>query len=363
MRDLDSCRLTQLKHSEREHPRHNSAALPQSNAIFPLGGAALLHRLFGASIFVWLCLAIPAHAAGIHLLDSDPKLRGAIWTPCATEPTSVALGNLGVTAVDSLPGVKDCPIKGTKLPLIVFSHGRGGWFGQHHDLNEALADAGFIVAAISHPGDTFGDNAQSETLSNWATRPADVVRLIDFLLKDWKDRATVDPDRVGFFGFSKGGYTGLVLAGADPDFGRVAHYCTDPTAFCEQVRKGDVPRAFAHDLRIKAAVLADISPSGPFTDINLISVKIPLQIWRSQFGGHGADPEGTARVAGSLSNQPEIHMVPSGHFAFLAPCSAEFAAAASRICADTPADFDRAAFHRVFDADVVKFFSERLAKK
>ncbi len=37
-------------------------------------------------------------------------------------------------------------------------------------------------------------------------------------------------------------------------------------------------------------------------------------------------------------------------------------AAVPRICADTPADFDRAAFHREFDAEVVRFFSERLGK-
>jgi len=323
-------------------------------------GVILLHKTTGAFALALLCLTSPARSAGLQLLDSDPKLRGAIWTPCAMPPESVPLGSLGVTAVESLPGVKDCPIKGARLPLIVFSHGRGGWFGQHHDLNEALADAGFIVAAISHPGDTFGDNAESESLSNWASRPADIVRLIDFLLKDWKDRAAIDPERIGFFGFSKGAYTGLVLAGADPDFGRVAHYCTDPTPFCVQVRKGDVPKDFAHDLRIKAAVLADVSPSGPFADANLISIRIPLQIWRSQFGGHGADPEGTARVAGSLSNQPEIHVVPAAHFAFLAPCSAELAAAVPRICADSPANFDRAAFHRQFDVEIVRFFSKTL---
>lgn len=326
-------------------------------------GPILLHRTFIALTLTLFCLASPARAAGLQLLDSDPKLKGAIWTPCAAGPQSVALGRLAVTATESLPGVKDCPIRGNKLPLVIISHGRGGWFGQHHDLNEALADAGFIVAAISHPGDSFADDAQRESLSVWASRPADIVRLIDFMLNDWKDKAAIDPDRIGFFGFSKGGFTGLVLAGADPDFHRVAHYCTDPTPFCEQVRNNDVPKGFAHDPRIKAAVLADTSPSGPFTDANLINIKIPLQIWRSQFGGYGADPEGTARMAGSLPNQPEIHIVRSGHYAFLAPCSPELAAAVPRICTDNPPDFDRAAFHREFDASLVKFFSEHLDGK
>jgi predicted dienelactone hydrolase len=323
----------------------------------------LLHRTFGALALALIGLTSPARAAGIQLLESDPKLRGAIWTPCAEAPQDVALGRLGVTAVDSLPGVKDCPIKGTKLPLIVFSHGRGGWFGQHHDLNEALADAGFIVAAISHPGDSFGDNAESESLSKWASRPADIVRLIDFLLKDWKHRAAVDPDRIGFFGFSNGGYTGLVVVGADPDMQRVAQYCTEATPFCEQVRHSDVPTSWTHDARIKAAVLADTAPTTPFTQANLAGIKIPLQIWRSELGGHGADPGGTARVAAALPGHPETHVVPAAHFAFLAPCSEQLAAAVPRICTDTPPEFDRAAFHRTFDAEVVRFFSDQLIGK
>ena len=318
-------------------------------------------RIFAALSFSLTILSSSANAAGLQLLDADPKLKGAIWTPCAKADESVPLGGLAITGENSLPGVMDCPIKGTKLPLIVFSHGRGGWFGQHHDLNEALADAGFIVAAISHPGDSFGDDAARESLSTWASRPADIVRLTDFMLNDWNGRTAIDPDRIGFFGFSKGGYTGLVLAGADPDMQRVAQYCTQANPFCTQVRGGDTPTSWTHDARIKAAVLADTAPSTPFTQPNLAAIKIPLQIWRSELGGNGADPGGTARVADALPGHPEVHTVPAAHFAFLAPCSAELAAAVPRICANTPADFDRAAFHRSFDAEVVRFFVEHLA--
>jgi len=46
---------------------------------------------------------------------------------------------------------------GKNLPLIVISHGHGGSFLGRHDLAEVLADSGFVVAAINHPGDTFSD--------------------------------------------------------------------------------------------------------------------------------------------------------------------------------------------------------------
>lgn len=306
------------------------------------------------------CLAYPARGAGIQLLETS-TLAGAIWYPCAAKPQSVPLGSLAVPFTNSLEGVKDCPVVGAKLPLVVFSHGRGGWFGLHHDTAEALADAGFVVAAISHPGDNGNDSSQSETLSGWASRPADMVHLIDFMLKDWKDRDAIDPSKIGLFGFSKGGYTGLVLAGASLDFQRTASYCKDNSRFCEQVRSGDVPKNLPRDTRIKAAVFADPAPTVAFTKNTLSPINIPLQVWRSESGAkdRGVDPEGVARVLNALPGQPEVHIVPAGHFAFLPPCSPELAANLPRFCTD-PAGFDRAAFHRDFDASVFRFFREHL---
>jgi predicted dienelactone hydrolase len=273
----------------------------------------------------------------------------------------VPLGSLAVQFVDSLRGVKDCPVTGTKLPLIIVSHGRGGWYGGHDDVVEALADAGFVVAAINHPGDNGNDSSQRDSLSVWASRPADMVRLLDFMLNDWKDRAAIDSARIGFFGFSKGGYTGLVLTGATLDFQRTASDCTDNTRFCEQIRSGDVPQNLPHDGRIKAAVLADPAPSVAFTRNTLAGIHIPLQVWRSELGEKsvGVDPIGIARVINSLPGQPELHVVPAGHFAFLPPCTPQFAANLPRYCTD-PAGFDRTTFHRDFDASVVKFFREHL---
>ena len=312
-------------------------------------------------IFVCLlsCLGSPAQAAGIQLLDSDSGLSGAIWYPCAGEPKHVALGKLAVDADFGLIGVKDCPVTGTKLPLVIFSHGRAGWFGANHDTAEALADAGFVVAAINHPGDNGNDPSRSEDLSVWASRPVDMIRLLDFMQRDWKDKAVIDPARIGFFGFSKGGYTGLVLIGVTPDFTRLAKFCTDKTGTCQQLHNGEAPPDPPHDARIKAAVIIDPA-TGVFTRDNLAAIKIPLQYWRSELGGPGVgDGSGNARIANSLPGKPDIHAVPAGHFAFLAPCSAELATAIPRICTDVPG-FDRAAFHRDFNASVIKFFREHL---
>jgi hypothetical protein len=68
---------------------------------------------------------------------------------------------------------------------------------------------------------------------------------------------------------------------------------------------------------------------------------------------------GVERVMNALPGQPELHVVPAGHFAFLPSYSPELAANLPRFCTD-PADFDRAAFHRDFNASVLRFFREHL---
>jgi len=319
-----------------------------------------LLRTFWACAVILCCLVSSADAVGIQLLDSNASVSGAIWYPCAGEPKVVSLGNLAVGADFGLTGVKDCPVTGLKLPLIIFSHGRGGWFGGHHDTAEALADAGFIVAAINHPGDTANDSSRRNTLSVWASRPADMVRMLDFMLNDWKDREAIDPARIGFFGFSLGGYTGLVLVGGNPDTQRVAERCTEKTGICEELHNGATLPNLPHDARIKAAVLADAAITTAFTQESLAGIQIPLQIWRSELGGYGVDAAGTARVSGILPGKPEIHVVPAGHYAFLAPCSEQLATAVPRICTDDPPNFDRAAFHRDFNVRVVGFFRDHL---
>jgi len=323
-------------------------------------GDLLVRKAFWSLVVMLSCLARSAEAAGIQVFNHGPNLSGAIWYPCEAKPKDVELGDLGVGVDYGLMGVKDCPVTGAKRPLVIVSHGYVGWFGGHHDTAAALADAGFVVAAINHPGDNAKDSSKKDDLSSFLSRPTDMVRLLDFMLHDWKDRAAVDPARIGLFGFSKGAYTGLALIGAAPDFARFTRGCTDASKFCEQLRSDDIP-AVAQDARIRAAVIADPIP-GIFTQSNLAAIRIPVQFWRAEVGVGIIDPEGTARVARALPGKPEIHSVPASHFAFLAPCSPQLTAALPRICTDKPAEFDRSAFHREFNESVARFFHEQLAE-
>ena len=133
---------------------------------------ATLRKAFWACIVILCCLAPSANAAGIQLFNHGPALSGAIWYPCQAEPKHVDLGDQGAGVDYGLVDVKDCPITGAKLPLVVSSHGTAGWFGGHHDTAAALADAGFVVAAINHSGN---DRSKSDDLSVFGSRPADIV--------------------------------------------------------------------------------------------------------------------------------------------------------------------------------------------
>ena len=319
------------------------------------------------------CLATAiAHAAGFDTLEipasaEGPALRTAVWTPCAKPAAEFQLGPY------VLRGVRNCPVaipsSSQALPLIVISHGYGGSALGHHGTAETLADAGFVVAAINHPGDNYEMRGRpAESIVALATRTADTRRLVDHMLQKWPGHAVVDKQRVGFYGFSRGGYTGLVLIGAQPDFSRLLSLApslcasTPEASACTamQQRYNELlATPLVRDARIKAAVIAD-PLSMVFDAASLKNVKTPVQLWASEYGGDGVTPESVVAVRRNLPVMPDWHRADkAGHFGFLAPCTPALRASAPEICRDGPG-FDRAAFHAGFNAEVAAFFRRHL---
>jgi predicted dienelactone hydrolase len=315
-------------------------------------------------------LAAFAHAAGFSTFEipadaEGPALRGAVWTPCAAPAGEIRLG------LYAIAGVRDCPVAASgPLPLVVVSHGYGGSFLGHHNTAQALADAGFVVAAINHSNDNFQvQGSPNDKLSALATRTTDIKRLIDYMLAQWPAHDRLAAGQVGFFGFSRGGFTGLALAGGRPDFERLPSRaiatCTSAPegAACVQARqrlRDLLATPVVHDARIKAAVIAD--PLAMVFDAErLKNVTIPIQLWASERGGDGVLPRDVDAARRALPSPPDYRVQPgSAHFAFLAPCGEAMAKTLPEICSDT-GGFDRVAFHAQLNAAVLAFFRQHLA--
>lgn len=299
-------------------------------------------------------------AAGFLLVDlpSDgvaPPLKAALWSPCADKPAEIRVGPFLLSAT------RDCAIPDGAYPLVVISHGFGGTAFSHRDTATALADAGFIVAAINHAGDSALDMKRAGDLTALTQRPAEISRLLDHILGGMAEARFIDRGRIGIFGFSRGGYTALTLAGGIPDFATAALPCPDPSApICAQMlEKGAGSAPEARDVRVKAMALAD--PLNAFPALSdLTEVRIPVQLWSSEHGGDGIAPQDMTRLRDTLPLRPEFRLVSGArHFSFVAPCPADMKKAAPEICSDA-AGFDREEFHRSFNDELVNFFNASL---
>ena len=122
----------------------------------------------------------------------------------------------------------------------------------------------------------------------------------------------------------------------------------------------DAP-VWAHDAKIRAAVVAAPAVACLFGGPGgLNNVKIPVQLWRAAADRNAPNAWNSAIVAGGLPAAPDLHVVPNAsHYAFLPPCTETRRQFVAFICADEPG-FDRAAFHKQFNREVVVFFEKNL---
>jgi predicted dienelactone hydrolase len=306
-----------------------------------------------------------AQAAGVKNFDipasaAEPAIKLLVWTPCAEPPQEMDARGATFFAV---PG---CPVTGDKLPLVVISPGRRGWFGGHHDTAAALADAGFVVAALNHPTDNGRDTSGTDSLSVLVERPTDIRRLVNYMLEGWPDASRIDTQRIGLYGFSFGGYTGLVVIGGNPELRKGLPNCrTSTLRACGQLENNELPdQPITHDPRVKAAVIIDPFPVFVFSEENLKGITVPVQLWSSDPAQNSDGLSGccAADLNQRLPAKPDYHFVENAkHFSFLATCTPKETQAAPAICTDA-SGFDRADFHKGLHADVVAFFRKHFAE-
>lgn len=312
----------------------------------------------------------PALATGFQFVEIPatadmPPIEAAVWYP-----SDAAVPDAPNTAFGQALAIQ-APVAGSDLPLVVTSHGDGGWFGGHAPLVRAMAEAGMIAVALNHPGNSDGD--ESAPPSRWITeRPRHLLRLVDHMSSDWPDAGHVDAKRIGAFGFSAGGHSVLEAAGANTSFDRIAAHCdATPDEFvCNSGLAADVVNATAHfpaPMQNLRAVVAAAPGFGFGIDAaQLAGLDAAIQLWGAAEDERVPPATNITPLATALRVPSEAHIIQgAGHFAFRPPCNPALEQANPRVwemaCIDAPG-FDREAFQQRFNDSVVGFLIKILVE-
>lgn len=319
---------------------------------------------FSFVALLWTNASRPAHPVGVQQVKVDnpghAPVMLTIFYPTTVTPKHVWLGTSFAELAPS------ATVTSGRHALIVMSHGSGGTPTGHLDTVLALVDAGYVVAAPLHNGDNFQDTSAVGS-KNWiADRAGEILRVNDYMLTNWKDRAQVDPERIGLFGFSAGGTTGLVTIGGRLELSRLDAHCkATPEFVCTLLPPGivgantDSPKDVS-DSRVKAAVIVAPGLGFTFAAVGLADSRARVQLWDGEHDTQTPPASNVELVRKLLPGSPEFHLVPNaGHFAFLAPCGLMAPALPKMLC-DDPEGFDRAAFHVQFNQSVVAYFGRAL---
>jgi predicted dienelactone hydrolase len=158
----------------------------------------------------------------------------------------------------SVPGQKPLQIQGrgfavlgakpnqsAKFPLVLISHGYGGWAEHMSQLGEALSSHGYVVASIDHRDQPFHDGASfaasfGSVLLNRAADQQSALRAIcQGQLQNDPVAQQFDCQNIAIIGFSMGGYGALTTAGISPD-PQAPAYSQIPPAMRPALPKVDV---------------------------------------------------------------------------------------------------------------------------
>lgn len=332
--------------------------LPDYNKILlRLMSAILILMLYAAGVN-----AANINTVGIKKLDVvDPvnhqPMETVVFFPSSGRSDVTNIGPYQIAASKSVS------IGNGFYPLVLLSHGNMGSMWGHHDLATDLARQGYIVVSLTHPGDNFQNSSRIGTASSIYGRPLQVSAALSAALNDSVLAPYIDQRRVGFVGFSAGGTTGLILAGAKPTLARLVEYCAkrpNDRHVCEakgHIRLDRPDLAASADPRIRSFVL--LAPlSVMFTPEESKLIKSPLLIFVGDKDEElSPDDNGIAlakNTAASLQN-----IANAGHFTFLAPCSPDMSRAVPDLCVD-PKGINRTEIHQKMNADIASFFRDTL---
>jgi predicted dienelactone hydrolase len=327
-----------------------------------------------------------AHEASAALRNAshDDNLRITVWYPAAPDAVEAPLdiGPPGAPTFTPGSAAPDAPFEDARpRPVILLSHGFGGtarimaWFGT------ALARHGYVVVAVDHPGNNGRDPMTVGGAVLYWERPGDLAAALDRVKSDPSLGPHLDLNRLGAAGFSAGGFTALVEAGARVDFDRFLRFCeahpddgicapqkefqysrSDAEAFFRQPAVAPARAHLKDDLSIpgvKAAFVMAPALVQSLDPDSLKGMRPPVRILLGD-ADEVAPPATNGQVAAALIPGATLTALPHvGHYDFLAECTPA-GNATIPVC---PTEVPRAATHKTAIDEAVAFFDATLGAK
>jgi predicted dienelactone hydrolase len=215
----------------------------------------------------------------IHLVTTDasaslrdaqhrPEVRVTIWYPAAADATEheVTIGPPGQPRYDvgsDAPGAAFAPGQDQR-PVVLLSHGYGGTAGIMGWFGIAMARDGYIVVAVDHPGNNGTDKMTVAAVLLWWDRAEDLRVALNAAAQDKTIGPHMDLSRVVVAGFSAGGGTALLAAGARVEPGRLVRFCqANPNdGICRPQRELAFTRGDAEEVLKRPDIQAEAAHAG-----------------------------------------------------------------------------------------------------
>jgi predicted dienelactone hydrolase len=302
-----------------------------------------------------------AHAAPVgemHLVTTDasaslrdaehrPEVRVTIWYPAAPDATEqkVTIGPPGKPSFDvgsDAPDAAFAPGQ-DRRPVVLLSHGFGGtarimgWFGI------AMARDGYIVVAVDHPGNNGVDKMTVAAVLLWWDRAEDLRAALNAAEQDKTIGPHMDLSRVVVAGFSAGGGTALLVAGARVEPGRLERFCqaNPDDGTCRPQRELAFTRADAEEVLKRPDIQAEMAHAGDdhaipqvraafvmapavvqaFAPASLQQMHVPVEIILGDADTVATPTTNGLAAAKMIPNVSLIRLPGVGHYDFRSSCT------------------------------------------
>jgi predicted dienelactone hydrolase len=226
------------------------------------------------------------------VLDEDPDrpIIGAIWYPASNLDGAPEETTYVIDVPDFMPeafryvdgqAIHDAAPEttGAPYPLVVWSPGSGATHFYNPYLAEHLASQGFVVIALSHPGNAIRDTIMASTsdeanetflmagATNLVTRPRDISQIIDYAttLSESDETLTgmIDLEHIAVAGHSYGGTAAFAIGGARLDLDGMREDYANATDLSWAAKGNERENGiFAYLDEIVAAAGLDAAPEG-----------------------------------------------------------------------------------------------------